>query len=296
MTTAPKTPTGEELAQKLVDILSVEAVEDNFFRGIATPGGRGRSFGGQVIGQALSAATATVDPARICHSLHAYFMRPGDATKPVLYQVERDHDGRSFGTRRVIAIQDGRPILNLASSFHVPETGYHHQIDMPEVPAPDGLENDEQLAVRYADRLPESYQSFLRANRPIEMRPTALRPPFISGKSDPRQSFWFKAKGPIGDAPEMHRSALAYASDMGLLSVSMLPHGKSFSDDDMQFASLDHAVWFHDEFRVDEWLLYDLDSPWSGGARGLARGSIFTQDGRLIATVAQEGLTRQMTR
>lgn len=295
MDSAQKSLTEQELADRLVDILTVEAVEENFFRGIATPNGKGRAFGGQVIGQALMAATATVEPERACHSLHAYFMRPGDATKPVLYQVERDYDGRSFATRRVIAIQDGRPILNFAGSFHFPEKGLSHQDKMPDVPSPDELENEEQLAERYADILPERFKSFLRWNRPIELRPSVLRPPFSTENKDPVQNVWFRSKGKMGSDMHLNRAALAYASDMGLLSVSMLPHGKGFGDSDMQFASLDHAMWLHDDFNMNEWLLYSTDSPWAGGARGFNRGRIFTQDGRLVANVTQEGLVRQVT-
>lgn len=295
MEPAPKLLPGQALADQLVSILTVEAVEQNFFRGIATPNGTGRAFGGLVIGQALMAATATVEPERACHSLHGYFMRAGDATKPVLYQVERDYDGRSFATRRVIAIQDGRPILNLACSFHFPEKGLTHQDKMPDVPGPDDLENEDQLAERYSDLVPERFKNFLRGNRPIELRPCALRPPYTSESKDPVQNVWMRAKGKMGNDMRLNRAALAYASDMGLLGVSMLPHGKELLDDDMQFASLDHAMWLHDDFNMDEWLLYSAASPWAGGARGFNRGRIFTQDGRLIANVTQEGLVRQIT-
>jgi len=295
MADALKTPTGDELAALLMQVLTVEKVEENFFRGIATPGGRGRSFGGQVIAQALMSAIETVDPVQTAHSLHGYFMRPGDATTPVLYQVERARDGRSFATRRVVAIQAGQPILNLAASFHLTEPGLAHQDVMPDVPPPEDLENEEQLGERLKADLPEMFLKWLQTPRPVEMRPVELRPPFQRGPREPVQNVWLRVRGSIGDAPAMHHAALAFASDFGLLVSSTLPHGKAFADPDMQYASLDHALWIHDDFRADDWLLYAMDSPWAGGARGFNRGRIFTRDGRLVANVAQEGLIRQVT-
>ncbi|WP_413782793.1 acyl-CoA thioesterase [Thalassovita sp.] len=282
------------MGQWLHDVLDLEQVEENFFRGIATPQGRGRSFGGQVVGQALMSAIRTVGPERPVHSLHAYFMRPGDATQPVLYQVERDRDGRSFATRRVIAVQAGKPILNLAASFHVTEPGLAHQYVMPDVPAPEDLKSELELAEEMADQLPAAFMDWLRTPRPVEMRPVHPRPPFDRTVREPEQAMWIRVRGSIGDDPAMHRSALAYTSDFGLLGTCVLPFAKAFSDADMQFASLDHAVWFHDDFRMDEWLLYVMDSPWAGGARGFNRGQIFTRDGRLVASAAQEGLIRNI--
>ena len=284
----------QALSRWLHDLLQVEAVEDNFFRGMATPQGRGRSFGGQVIGQALMSAIKTVGEERPVHSLHAYFMRPGDATKPVLYRVERDRDGRSFATRRVIAVQSGKPILNLAASFHVKEEGLFQQSAMPDVPAPEELENEVQLGERFADQLPEAYLAWLRSPRPIELRPVGLRPPFTRESQGPMQHIWMRIRGDLGDTVAMHRAALSYVSDFGLLGTSVLPWAKAFIDPDMQFASLDHAVWFHDDFRMDEWQLYSMDSPWTGGARGFNRGQIFSRDGRLVASTAQEGLVREV--
>ncbi|WP_137702691.1 acyl-CoA thioesterase [Marimonas lutisalis] len=287
-------PTPQELADSLVSVLDVEPIEENFFRGIATPGGSGRSFGGQVIAQALMAAIRTVDADRPAHSLHGYFMRPGDATKPVLYQVERDRDGRSFATRRVIAVQSGKPILNLAASFQVEEPGLTHQDPMPDVPAPEELKNEQELAAAHKGELPEMFLKWLSIPRPIEMRHITPRPPFTREPSA-EQTYWFRVTGHIGDDPNLHRAALAYASDFGLLGTSAFAHGKAFADPDMQFASLDHALWIHGPFRADDWLLYTMDSPWSGGARGFNRGRIFTRDGRLVADVAQEGLIRNIT-
>jgi acyl-CoA thioesterase-2 len=278
----------------LLPLLTVEKVEANFYRGIATPQGSGRSFGGQVIAQALMSAALTVDPSRLVHSMHGYFIRAGDATQPVLFQVERDRDGGSFTTRRVVAIQHGHPILNLAASFHVAEPGLSHQDPMPDVAPPEDLEPEDQLVTRMADHLSAAHLARLRMPRPVEMRPTALRPPFSRSPRDPVQHLWIRARGPLGDDPVMHRAALAYISDYGLLGTSVLPYGRAYGDADMQFASLDHAVWFHDELRMDEWMLYSMDSPWAGGARGFNRGRLFRRDGTLVANVAQEGLVRQV--
>ncbi len=283
-----------DLAAWLVGVLDVEPVERDFFRGPATPDGKGRSFGGQVIGQALMAAIRTVDAGRAVHSLHGYFIRPGDATAPVLYQVARDRDGGSFTTRRVVAIQNGAVILNLAASFHVAEPGLAHQDAMPDVPAPEDVEPEDVLAERMAERLPEGYLRWLRSPRPVDFRPVEPRPPLDRSPRAATQNVWMRVAGPLPDDPAVHRAALAYVSDYGLLGTSVVGHGKAFGDPDMQFASLDHAVWFHDDFRVDDWLLYAMDSPWAGGARGFNRGRIFTRDGRLVASVAQEGLVRNV--
>jgi len=287
-----RAPKGED---HLTPILDVERVEDNFFLGIATPEGRGRSFGGQVIAQALMAATRTVDPDRTAHSLHAYFMRPGDATKPVLYRIERDRDGGSFNTRRIVAIQSGNPILNMACSFQIEEPGFEHADEMPDVPGPEELLNEQQLAEKYADEVEPGYAKFLKKPRPIEVRPCEIRPPFADTGPLMRQAAWMRARHEMGDDPLMHRAGLAYTSDMGLLGASLTRAGVGFGRRDMMVASLDHALWMHGAFRMDEWLLYDMDSPWAGGARGFTRGRIFTADGRLVANVAQEGLIRKMT-
>lgn len=291
----PRSAQDDPVDTSLKRLLTVERIENDFFRGIATPGGRGRSFGGQVIGQALMSATMTVDEIRAANSLHAYFMRPGDAAAPVLYRVERDYDGRSFSTRRVVAIQNGRPILNMAASFHIKEPGLSHQDVMPDVPAPEDLETDVALAERHRDTLPERYLTHLKWERPVEIRPVLMRPPFPTEDFSPVQHLWIRVTGPVGDAPAMHRAALAFASDMGLLGVSMIAHRKSFANPEIQAASLDHALWIHGDFRADEWLLYSMDSPWAGGARGFNRGRVFTRDGVLVASAAQEGLIRVVT-
>lgn len=284
----------DDLTRLLEDTLRVEPLEENFFRGQPMPGARGRTFGGLVISQALMAATATVETARPAHSLHGYFMRPGDALAPVLYQVERDRDGRSFATRRVIAIQNGQPILNLAASYHADEDGWSHQDEMPDVPPPEKLPTDRELVESVADELPKGLLEFYRRPRPVEMRPVTPRPPFQRGAREANQALWFRVTGQMSDDPALHRAALAFASDFGLMGTGLLPHDKAFSDPDVMTASLDHALWFHGQFRVDDWLLYAMDSPWSGGGRGFNRGRIFTRDGRLVANAAQEGLMRRL--
>lgn len=282
------------IMKAFVDVLTVEEIEQNFYRGIATPHGRGRSFGGQVIAQALSAATATVPEDRPVHSLHGYFIRPGDATKPVLYQVERDRDGGSFTTRRVVAVQHGAPILNLSASFQRQEDGFSHQDQMPDVPPPEDLPTDAELAETLGDDTPDILRKWLSSPRPIETRMQYPRAPFDRSPRAPVQNMWVRAIGQLPDDPALHRSALAYVSDFGFLGTSVMPYGKTFTDADMQFASLDHALWLHADFRVDDWFLYAMDSPWAGGARGFNRGRIFTRDGKLVGNVAQEGLVRHI--
>ena len=295
MTDAPsdRAPQGED---ELTRVLDVERLEDNYFRGIATPSGRGRSFGGQVIAQALMAATRTVEDDRAAHSLHAYFMRPGNAAEPVLYQIERDRDGGSFTTRRVVAVQAGRPILNMAASFQVEEPGLVHQDDMPDVPGPEGLLNEQQLAEQFEGNLDPQYHRFLKKERPIEIRPCEPRPPFQDTGKIMVQHSWMRARAAMPDGHALHRTALAYMSDLGILGASLTRNGASFGRSDIMVASLDHAVWLHGPLRMDEWLLYVMDSTWAGNARGFTRGRIYTRDGRLVANVAQEGLIRPMTR
>lgn len=277
----------------LIALLNVDRIEDDFFRGSETPGGTGRMFGGQVLGQALMAATNTVE-GKVNHSLHAYFMRPGDATKPVLYRVERDMDGNSFATRRVIAIQNGQPILNLAASFQIQEAGMHHTQQMPaNIPAPEDLPNEADLAEKYADQLPEQFLKFARWQRPIEIRPCQPMPPFdMTPKSGPSYR-WIKTHTPMGDDLGLHRAALVYASDMGLIGSAIAVHGFGFFTEGMRVASLDHSMWIHEDLRVDDWLLFEMESPWTGGGRGLTRGRFYNRDGKMVASCAQEGMTRR---
>lgn len=279
---------------QLIQILNVERIEENFFRGIETPNGEGRMFGGQVLGQALMSAALTVEGGKVNHSLHGYFMRPGDATKPVLYRVERDMDGNSFATRRVIAIQNGQPILNLAASFQVQEEGFSYATEMPEgIPAPEDCPTESELVEQFEGELPDSFRRFMRWNRPVEMRPCQPLPPFVEGPVRGETFRWIKTKAELPDDANLHRSALVYASDMGLIGAALATHGLNFHSPGMRVASLDHSVWLHGEFRADEWLLFGMEAPWTGGGRGLTRGRFFTRDGRLVATLAQEGMTRQ---
>ncbi|WP_445192537.1 acyl-CoA thioesterase [Sphingomonas sp. Tas61C01] len=286
-------PTPEALAAGLLTLLDVEEIDTDLYRGARQPGGRGRVFGGQVIGQALQAAQRSVE-GKDAHSLHAYFMRAGDEDHPIVYRVVRDFEGKSFSTRRVIALQKGQPILNMAASFQVAEDGMAHQDAMPDVPPPEDLQSESELRRAAADKMPERFREFFRRRTsPIDIRPLHPRSWFEPVTREPRNYSWFRAVAPIGDDPAMHRAVLAYASDMALMATSMMPHGVNWMTPGMQSASLDHALWIHEPVRADEWLLYATDSPWAGHARGMNRGSIFTRDGRLVASVAQEGLIRR---
>jgi acyl-CoA thioesterase-2 len=292
MDNAPPDTPPAELAQSLVDLLTVEELDTDLYRGARQPGGVGRVFGGQVIAQALQAAQRSTDAPKAAHSLHAYFMRPGSEDYPIIYRVVRDFEGKSFATRRVIAIQQGQPILNMAASFQRPESGLHHQDAMPDVPPPEALKSEFELRHDMADDIPEKYRHHFLRSRPIEIRPVHPRSWFRPEKREPVQYSWFRLVAPIGDDAAMHRAILAYASDMSLLGTAMLPHGITWMTHKVQTASLDHALWLHEDFRADEWLLYACDSPWAGHARGFNRGKIYTQDGRLVAGAAQEGLIR----
>jgi acyl-CoA thioesterase-2 len=275
----------------LIGLLRLEQIEDNIFRGDSRDIGSPQVFGGQVIGQALSAAQNTVDD-RVAHSLHAYFLRRGDVDAPIIYEVDRSRDGRSFSNRRVVAIQHGRPILNLAASFQVPEEGLHHQFEMPNVPGPEGLKDLTEVAKDMLEFIPSKMRRFLTDKRPFEFRhvePVNFEHP---GKLPPKKHVWIRAVAKLPDNPVLHQNLLTYVSDYELLGVATLPHGLSFTRGSVIMASLDHALWFHSEVRMDEWLLYAMDSPSSSGARGFARGQLFTEDGRLVASTSQEGLMR----
>jgi acyl-CoA thioesterase-2 len=280
------------LVADLVDLLDVVAVDVDLFRGRRSTGGVGRVFGGQVVAQALQAAQRTV-AGRAAHSLHAYFMRPGSEAVPIDYRVTRDFDGASFATRRVVAWQDEQPILTLTASFQRDEAGFHHQSAMPDVPAPELLRSEREWRIEQRDTIPERWRESLLRERPIEFRPVAPRRWTDPVPRAPVQHSWFRAVAPLGDDAAIHRAILAYASDTALLSTSMLPHGVSWTTPGMQTASLDHALWLHAPVRADEWLLYAADSPWSGSGRGFNRGAIYARDGRLVASVAQEGLIRR---
>ena len=265
---------------ELVALLTLEKIEENLFRGQSQDLGWHTVFGGQVLGQALSAAAQTVPKDRHVHSLHAYFLRPGDVTRPIIYDVDRIRDGGSFTTRRVVAIQKGEPIFNLSTSFQKHEVGFEHQMPMPSAPDPESVSKDE-------DRF--------KRGRPIDLRIVGERDadPAHPEPRPPSRLVWMKAAGSLPDDPALHAYLLAYASDFAFVTTAMLPHGKSWLTPGMQVASIDHVMWFHRPFRIDEWLLYVMDSPAAQGARGLARGAVFTRDGKLVASSAQEGLMRQ---
>lgn len=280
------------ILDQLVSLLSMETIEENLFRGASQDLGFRQLFGGQVLGQALSAASQTVDGERQANSLHGYFLRAGDAKKPVVYQVERVRDGGSFSTRRVTAIQNGQTIFTCSASFHQQEEGFRHQTEMPDVPQPEDLIPEEELSPHLAKALSQEKREKMLRAKAIETRPVQVLDPLNPAISTPIKQVWFKAAGVLPSSPALHKYLLAYASDFGLLTTSLLPHGASIWQPQMQVASLDHSIWFHEEVCLDDWLLYSMDSPWSGNSRGFARGSIYTRDGRLVASVAQEGLTR----
>jgi acyl-CoA thioesterase-2 len=280
------------MVEQLKVLLDVETLDTDLYRGSRLPGGVGRVFGGQVIAQALQSAQRSIDDGKAAHSLHAYFMRPGDEDHPIIYRVVRDFDGRTFATRRVIAMQKGKPILNMAASFQTPAEGLHHQDAMPEVPGPDALRPEHEMRQEIEEHVPEKMRAFFLRARPIEIRPVNPRNWFAPRQTDPVQHSWIRVPAPLPEDPALHRAMLAYASDMTLLGTCMLPHALNFTNPKLQSASLDHALWFHEPFRFDEWLLYTTDSPWAGHQRGFNRGRIYTREGKLVASVAQEGLMR----
>jgi acyl-CoA thioesterase-2 len=280
-----------QVLDELVALLSLEAIEENLFRGVSQDLGFRQLFGGQVLGQCVSAASQTVEDRHV-HSMHGYFLRPGDAALPVVYQVDRVRDGGSFSTRRVTAVQKGKPIFTCSASFQYDEEGFQHQIAMPDVPGPEGLKSETELSRMVEAMIPERMRERATSDKPIEIRPVTRINPFDPEPSEPVKHVWFRAAGALPDEPQLHKLLLAYASDFNLLTTSMQPHGVSVFQKFMQVASLDHSLWFHSNLRMDDWLLYTMDSPWAGNARGFARGSIFNRQGQLVASVAQEGLTR----
>jgi acyl-CoA thioesterase II len=281
----------------LLTILDLEPSGNNLWRGVSPQVSWGRIFGGLVIAQALVAAMRSVEGARSPHSLHAYFILPGDPDKPILYECENLRDGRSFATRRVVARQDGAAIFAMSASFHGAEEGYFHQTAMPVVAAPEMLLSEKDIIASMGSQLPEGVRRYLARERPIELKPVSLAR-YMNGQPSPedaeasRQSLWFRATGPVPADPSIQTALLAYASDMSLLDTALVAHGKSVFSADIQAASLDHAMWFHRPINLNDWLLYAMDSPSASGARGLSRGLIYSRDGALVATVAQEGLIR----
>lgn len=282
-----------KLIDSVLEHLDLEQIETNLFRGMSEALGPPRVFGGQVIGQALIAALRTVE-GRPCHSLHGYFLRPGDPSIPIIYEVDRIRDGKSFTTRRVVAIQKGEAIFSMSASFQVFEEGLSHQVEMPDVPHPDDLPTEEEMFERRKKDMTPEMITMMKRDRPVEMKCVEDVDYLNPVKGEPVQHIWFRSKKKLGDDNAQHQCLLAYASDMGLLSTATLPHGMSFMTG-LMTASLDHSMWFHRDFRFDEWVLIAMDSPTSGGARGFNRGNMFTEDGRLIASVAQEGLMRLIT-
>lgn len=277
---------------ELVDLMALERLEENLFRGQSRDIGTKYVFGGQVLGQALSAAQQTVADGRVAHSMHAYFLRAGDVEAPIVYTVERTRDGNSFTTRRVEAIQHGQQIFVMAVSFQRPEPGVEHQVAMPEVPRPEDLDPPEPIDPERFAHIPAKLQRWLSASGPFEFRHVWPRDEIKVPKRPPIQHVWFRLRERVGDDETLHRALLAYASDFHLIGTATLPHGISYLQPNVQMASLDHAMWLHRPFRVDDWLLYSCDSPTAIGARGLARGAVYDAAGRLVASTAQEGLLR----
>jgi acyl-CoA thioesterase-2 len=279
---------------RLLELLELETIDEDVFRGPSQDLGWGTVFGGQVLGQALLAAGRTVDGRRKAHSLHAYFLRPGDPRRPMTYRVERTRDGASFSTRGVRASQDGPPIFFMAASFQRPERGLDHQAAMPKVPGPDGLPSFEELTRRFLPLAPEPLRASLDIEWPFEMRPVEAFNPLEPRAAAPVSHLWLRSAVPLPDDDRVHRCLLAYASDFALLDTALVPHGRSYWQGELRMASIDHAMWFHRGFRADDWLLYAMDSPTASGSRGLVRGQLFDRGGQLVASTAQEGMIRDL--
>ena len=284
-------PMPKAIVTELVDLLQLERIEENLFRGQSRDIGTRFVFGGQVLGQSLAAAQRTVE-GRVVHSLHAYFLRAGDVEAPIVYEVDRSRDGKSFSSRRVVAIQHGQPIFTMAASFQEPEEGLTHQMSMPDVPPPEDVAEPDPIPAETLAKIPPKLQRWVMSRGPFEFRHVYPRDDFKPPKRPPLQHVWFRLVDRIADDELLHRALLAYASDFHLIGTATLPHGISYLQGNVQMASLDHAMWFHRPFRMDEWLLYAIDSPSASNARGFTRGNIFTQDGLLVASVVQEGLIR----
>ncbi len=298
-TAAPASASVASLAEELIALLALERLEDNLFRGSSRDIGTTRVFGGQVLGQAIQAAQYTVE-GRAVHSLHAYFLREGDHDAPIVYTVDRNRDGGSFSARRVVAIQHGQPIFTLSASFQREEDGLEHQATMPDVPDPERLQDGSVHAMLVKGEIPEKLQRVLRrVAGPFEFRPVGPLAGIdaqAEAAGTPASRLWLRIPAPLPDDPTLHRTLLAYVSDYGLLTTALGPHPISFMDANLQLASIDHALWFHRPFRMDDWLLYVTDSPSASGARALARGAVYRRDGTLVASTAQEGLMRVKSR
>ncbi|WP_411752445.1 acyl-CoA thioesterase II [Serratia sp. (in: enterobacteria)] len=277
----------------LLELLDLEKIEEGLFRGQSEDLGLRQVFGGQVVGQALYAAKQTVPAERIVHSFHSYFLRPGDSSKPIVYDVETLRDGNSFSARRVSAIQNGKPIFYMTASFQSPEQGFEHQNTMPDVPPPEGLMSESEIAHKLAHMLPEKVRDKFIGPKPIEMRPVKFHNPLQGSVEEPYRHVWFRANGTMPDDLRIHQYLLGYASDFHFLLTALQPHGVGFLEPGMQVATIDHSMWFHRPFRMDDWLLYAVESTSASGARGFVRGQFYTRDGVLVATTVQEGVIRK---
>ena len=280
---------------ELLNLITLEQLDDNLFRGQNYQAPWGRVFGGQVLAQSIHAARRTVPGDRLIHSMHGYFILGGDIHQPIIYRVDRIRNGRSFTTRRVVAIQKGRAIFNMSASFQIEEGGFSHQIPMPDVPSPEAVTSDQEWAAQFKDKLPDLYRRY-QIERPIEFRPIEKPDPFNPQKAKPFRHIWIKARQPLPEIRQIHQEVLAYASDYNLMTTALLPHRDLFKREKMQMASLDHAMWFHHDFKADEWLLYAIDSPSASNSRGFNRGNFFNQEGKLVASVVQEGLIRHRSK
>ena len=279
--------------KNLLDLLDLEKIEEGIYRGQSEDLGLRQVFGGQVVGQALYAAKQTVPLERNIHSFHSYFLRPGDSSQPIIYDVENLRDGNSFSARRVKAVQHGKPIFYMTASFQTAEEGFEHQNVMPEVPAPESLKSESEIANSMAHLIPESVREKFTCEKPLEMRPVTFHNPLMGTVEEPIRNVWFKANGEMPDNPRIHQYLLGYASDFNFLPTALQPHGKGFLEPGMQVATIDHSMWFHRPFRLDDWLLYAVESTSASGARGFVRGQFYNRAGELIASTVQEGVIRQ---
>lgn len=279
--------------KNLLDLLDLEKIEEGIYRGQSEDLGLRQVFGGQVVGQALYAAKQTVPLERNIHSFHSYFLRPGDSSQPIIYDVENLRDGNSFSARRVKAVQHGKPIFYMTASFQTAEEGFEHQNVMPDVPAPESLKSESEIANSMAHLIPESVREKFTCEKPLEMRPVTFHNPLMGTVEEPIRNVWFKANGEMPDDPRIHQYLLGYASDFNFLPTALQPHGKGFLEPGMQVATIDHSMWFHRPFRLDDWLLYAVESTSASGARGFVRGQFYNRAGELIASTVQEGVIRQ---
>nr|WP_314263447.1 acyl-CoA thioesterase II [uncultured Moellerella sp.] len=279
--------------QNLIQLMELEKIEEGLFRGQSEDLGLPQVFGGQVVGQAMYAAEQTVPNERMINSFHSYFLRPGDSSRPIIYDVENLRDGGSFSARRVSAIQNGKPIFYMTASFQIQEEGYEHQNVMPQIPAPETLVSQSVIIEKMAAYLPEAIKKFALRPNPFEFRPVEFYSPFDSQPLEPVRYIWFKSQGELPDTPSLHHYLLGYVSDYNFLPTALQPHGRGFLEKDLQVATIDHSMWFHRPFKLDEWHLYSIESPSASGGRGFVKGQIYNQKGQLIATSVQEGLIRQ---